>query len=197
MSLAEFFLKKKFIANLIREKDIGIGRDKKIVDSINRYLKPKANILDIGCGVCRISKMLAEKGHKIVPLDVQDLSIYQKITPIIYDGNTIPFKNNSFDYSLLLYVLHHTKNPEAALKEAKRVSKKIIVIEDIYHNKFHKYLTFFADSCVNLEFIGHPHSNKSDTEWKKTFKKHKLKLIDTRQFWTWGVFMEKVYFLSK
>ncbi|GAG39124.1 unnamed protein product, partial [marine sediment metagenome] len=139
-------------------------RAKDMVKQIEPYLDKHKNILDIGSGCCNICKILNEKQFKVTPIDVKDLSAINDIKPIIYDGKKIPFKKNKFDNALILTVLHHTPYPKKIIKEAKRVSKKIIIIEDIYTNKIHKYVTYFVDSFLNLEFIGHPHSNKTDKE---------------------------------
>lgn len=197
MSLAEYLIQRKFVAKFIREYKIGLARDRQLVGLITPYLKGSINILDIGCGLCRITKILQDKGFKVTPIDVQNLSIMEDITPTIYDGKKLPFKNNSFDTALLLTVLHHTPDPEAILNEAKRVSKKIIIIEDIYKNTAHKYLTFALDSLINLEFFGHPHLNKDDDGWKKLFKKLNLKLKSAKYKKIWKVFSTATYFLEK
>ena len=114
--------------------------------------------MDIGSGTCNVCEILSKKGYEITPLDVHDLSFVNNIKPVIYDGNKIPYANNKFDQTLILTVLHHTPNPEKILQEAKRVSKRIIIIENVYSNWLHKYLTYFFDSLLNLEFIGHPHT---------------------------------------
>ncbi|MFW6252958.1 MAG: hypothetical protein ACOC4F_03410 [bacterium] len=64
----------------------------------------------------------------------------------------------------------------AVLREAARVAKRIIVIEDVYTNAAQKHLTFFTDSVFHLEFRGHTHSNRTDTEWRKAFVDLGLKL---------------------
>jgi len=197
MTLAEFIIQRKFVAKLIREHKIGLARDRQLVKLITPFLKSASNILDIGSGLCRIAKILQDKGYEVTALDIQNLSIVPDIKPIIYDGKKLPFKNNSFDTALLLTVLHHTPDPEAILKEAKRVSKKIIIIEDIYKNTAHKYLTFALDSLLNLEFFGHPHSNKDDNGWKKLFKKLNLNLKGAKYKKIWKVFLTTTYFLEK
>jgi len=84
------------------------------------------------------------------------------------------------------------------LLEAKRVSKKIIIIEEIYTNIFNKYLTYFIDSLLNLEFIGHPHTNKTDKEWKLLFGQLGLKLTDAKYSRTFLVKTRQViYCLEK
>lgn len=147
---------------------------------INQYLKKHDKILDIGCGPCFLTSFLSERGFEVTPVDVQNLSAFKKIKPIIYDGGNLPFKKNSYDLALLLTVLHHIKDFKAIIKEAKRVSKKIIIIEDVYHNNFNKYLIYFFDSLLNLEFFNHPHNNLNDSQWKRLFKEENLKLEDTQ-----------------
>ena len=197
MTFAEFIIRKKFVANFIRDHKIGIARDYSLINLIKPYLKKNQQILDIGAGLCRITQMLQKKGYMVTPIDIQDLSIIDDIKPIIYDGEKLPFKNNSCDVALLLTVLHHTPNPEAILREAKRVSRNIVIIEDIYENTAHKYLTYFMDSIMNLEFFGHPHSNKDDKGWKELFNKLNLKLKSKNYRKVWGVFSIATYYLEK
>lgn len=138
-------------------------------------------ILDIGSGGCDVVKKLMENNFDVTPLDIKNKSFIKTIKPILYDGTHMPFEDNSFDTALLIFVMHHTKDPVELLKEAKRVSKKrLIVKEDIYRNKKEKIVTYISDSFVNLEFFGHPHSNKTDLEWKELFIKLDLNLIATK-----------------
>ncbi|MCK5591854.1 MAG: methyltransferase domain-containing protein, partial [Candidatus Pacebacteria bacterium] len=154
------------------------------------------NIIDIGAGTCNVCALLKEKGFQIIPLDVQNLSFVKEIKPVIYDGRKIPFEDKSFNTSLILTVLHHTSVPEDIIKEAKRVSQRIIIIEDIYLNTFHKYLTYFVDNLLNFEFSGHPHTNKGDQEWKLLFKELGLKLKEARYRRSFLVFKQAVYYLE-
>lgn len=167
-----------------------------MVDKILPFLDKKDKIIDIGSGSCSICEILSENGFDITPLDIKNSSVVESIKPIIYGGKKIPFPDKSFDVSLIITVLHHTQNPEKLLKEAKRVSKKIIIIEDIYSNIFQKYFTYFLDSLVNFEFRGHPHSNKTDKGWKAAFKKLKLKITDTRIDYCFPAFKIVMYVLE-
>jgi len=191
----EFLQKNKFLRRIIYKT--GKARANFLIDKIQPFFDKKDTILDIGAGVCNICEILLKKGNKVIPLDIQDLSFVDNLKPVIYNGNKMPFKDNEFDTSLISTVLHHTPDPEKILLEAKRVSKRIIIIEDIYSNWLHKYITYFFDSLLNLEFIGHPHTNKSDKQWKKTFKKLGLKLIDTKYNTSFLVFKNAIYYLEK
>lgn len=193
--LIEFLQKNKFFRRIIYKA--GKARAKDMINKIKPFLNKNDAILDIGSGTCNVCEILFENRYKITPMDVQDLSFVNNIRPLIYNGNKIPYGDNQFDKTLILTVLHHTPSPENILKEAKRVSKKIIIIEDIYSNWLHKYITYFFDSLLNLEFIGHPHTNKSDKQWKKTFAKLGLKLIDAKYNRSFLVFKLATYYLEK
>jgi len=140
---------------------------------------------------------MQREGHNLTPLDVVDQTLSSEVEPLIYNGKKLPFDDNSFNTALILTVLHHTSNPKEILSEAKRVADKIIIVEDIYSNPIQKYLTFIVDSIVNMEFAGHPHSNKSDTEWKTTFNKLGLKLKATRYDRFLLFFRQATYYLEK
>ena len=138
-----------------------------------------------------------DSDYDVTSIDVKDKSKVKSVKPIVYGGKKIPFEDGSFEVSIIIAVLHHTEDPISLIKEAMRVSKCVVIMEDVYDNTFQKYLTYFFDSLVNLEFIGHPHSNKSDKEWKKEFKELNLKLVDAKYGKIWGVFNEAFYYLEK
>jgi len=127
-------------------------------------------ILDIGSGNGILCHALRKRNFKVIPLDVDHLSMIDEVKPVIYDSVCFPFKDSSFDVALLLTVLHHTQNPPQVLAEARRVARRIIVIEEIYSNPIEKYLTYLVDSVFNFEFFGHPRTNKTDSGWRETFE---------------------------
>ena len=151
---------------------------------VNRKIAPfehlldqHQRILDIGSGNGLVAYTLMQKGFNITPLDIENLSYSNKIEPIVYDGKKIPFEDQSFDVALILTVLHHTSDPSAILLEAKRVAKRILIIEDIYSNPIQKKLTLWMDQFVNWGYSPCPKTNKDDTGWKSTFEDLNLQLI--------------------
>lgn len=191
----DYLRKNEFFRKIIY--NAGKNRAESMVDIFKPFLNKNDKIIDIGAGVCNVCEVLQKNHYQVTPLDVVNLSFVKNIKPLIYDGKTIPFKANTFDKALILTVLHHVHHPENVIKEAKRVAKEIIIVEDIYSDWFHKYLTYFFDSLLNLEFVGHPHSNKSDQEWQKTFKKLGLKLIDVKYNQSFLIFKHATYYLKK
>jgi len=157
----------------------GCKRAEKWMRRIEEYLPKNGRILDIGCGMCAMSKVMCKK-HQVTSLDVKNKSFVKDIKPILYDGKRMPFEEKSFDAALVMFILHHTKHQKQVLEEAKRVSKRIIVMEDIFKSTVHKYWTYFLDSVSNLEFFGHPHSNRKDKEWQQFFAELGLKVKSVR-----------------
>jgi len=194
MSL-QFVKKTKFLKNLIFK--IWLWDAKQKLSLIQKYFSKSDRLLDIGTGPGSVCLLLRKNGFDVTPIDIQDLSLTNEVRPEIYDAKRIPFKRGDFDNVLILTVLHHSRDPVEVIMEAKRISKNLIIIEDIYQNSFQKYLTYIADSIANFEFIGHPHSNKSDVDWKKIFKKLGLKLKDAQYKCFLLFFRQAIYYLEK
>jgi ubiquinone/menaquinone biosynthesis C-methylase UbiE len=116
------------LRSLISANKLGLSKN---------YLKNK-KCLDAGCGSSfhgslNLFKMGAnevvaldlnktifthqKKIEKIIPKD-------KKLTIKVGSVLKLPFKNNSFDFVLCQGVMHHTTNPEKAVKECFRVLKK-------------------------------------------------------------------------
>jgi ubiquinone/menaquinone biosynthesis C-methylase UbiE len=168
-----------------------------VTRKITKHLHKEDAVLDIGSGSCEVCSLLQEEGFDVTPVDVKNRSRVTSIEPIIYDGKTLPFADNQFDVSLLITVLHHTKNPEEIVKEARRVSKRIILMEDLHASTFQKYATFIMDSIYNNEYLGHPHSNKTEREWEEVFNNLGLKII-AREKNDWGHFFTSgTFYLEK
>ena len=173
------------------------ARAKDLAGMVSPYLKKDELILDIGPASCTVTEVLIDQGLRVFPLDVENFSIVDTILPTLYDGDRMPFKDDQFDTSLILFVLHHTPDPAKVLAEAMRVSKKIIILEDIVTSPFHKSLTAALDSLMNLEFYDQPHTNKSDQEWRTIFENLDLKLLAQEYMSSSIIMRHALYFLEK
>lgn len=161
------------------------------------FLSPNEKILDIGCGNGLVSLYLQKKGFDITALDVADLAYSPKIKVMVYNGENIPFAENQFDVALLLTVLHHTDSPEKVLKEAARVAKKILIIEDIYENPFQQYLTYIMDTFVNFGFSNMTYQNKSDKAWRQLFAEMSLQVENVSYKRVLFFFKQATFFIKK
>ena len=164
---------------------------------IKRYLDRSQNILDLGCGPCWVTSILRNEGFNVTPVDVEDLSIMEGIEPIVYDGKELPFGDNEFDITLLLTVLHHVREPVSLLREVKRVSNDVVIIEDVHSNAVMKQIIKFLDSAANLEFRGPPHNNHTDNEWRSIFQKEGFSIVDHRSHRRAGLFRQVVYHIKR
>jgi SAM-dependent methyltransferase len=185
----------RFLKNLIYR--ILKARGKDLAGMVSPYLKKGELILDIGPASCTVTEALIDQGLRVFPLDVENFSIVDMVLPTLYDGNRMPFRDDQFDTSLILFVLHHTPDPAKVLAEAKRVSKKIIIFEDIVTSPTHKFLTAALDSLMNLEFYDQPHTNKSDQEWRVVFENLGLKLLTQEYMSSTIIMRHALYFLEK
>lgn len=151
-----------------------------IAGLLEGWIAPGSSVLDIGTGEGFVARWLKDAGHQVIPLDVRDRARARGIRPLLYDGEHIPFGARRFDYALLSTVLHHTPAPEALLREAARVARRVIIIEDIYTTPLGRMWTSFACSLANMQFAGHPHSTKNDAGWRETFGALGLELLEAR-----------------
>lgn len=148
---------------------------------IGPLIKPNEKVIDIGCGHGFLGEMISKKA-KVTLLDVTSTNM-SSLPLTMYDGKSIPFKNNSFDVGILRAVLHHANNPEALLKESARVCKRLIIVEDTlwspWDNKFYTFMdkltSWQQDIKAGLHF-------KSNGDWIDLFEKNKLILKSSQYF---------------
>lgn len=86
-------------------------------------------LLDVGCGTGIAIQTIKEKSNREVKgIDISKTSINicrkKHLDCVIYDGNTIPYKNGAFEVVGSYNVLEHTNNPLRFLNENVRVLKK-------------------------------------------------------------------------
>ncbi|HWY68178.1 MAG TPA: class I SAM-dependent methyltransferase [Terriglobales bacterium] len=99
--------------------------------TIANLLPANARVLDIGCGDGLLSSQIVKKRSDLVVQGIDVLVRNKTFIPVTeFDGAVIPYANDSFDVAILVDVLHHTDDPTVLLREAKRVSRKGIVIKD-------------------------------------------------------------------
>lgn len=149
---------------------LALWRVQEKLAEIGFYLEPVDRVLDVGAGNCILCRELGRLGYNVVPVDRKNLSFVDEIVPVVYDGMTLPFSDDSFDVALVITVLHHVRDPDAVLGEARRVARRIIVIEEIYETLFERYCTYAIDSLFNFDFFNHPRSNRTDAGWRQAFR---------------------------
>lgn len=135
-------------------------------------------VLDVGCGDGTLAKSMMNENPK---LDFQGIDVFLRpsvaIPAKVYDGQTIPFGDGSFDWITICDVLHHTDDPTAILTECARVARRGVVVKD------HLREGIFADSTLRfMDWVGNrghgvrlPYNYLSRSEWNTAFTKANLK----------------------
>ena len=137
----------------------------RVTDFFRKYLPgPPLRILDVGSGRGCNASGLERLGHAVVPLDVVDGGTCEH--PILYDGNSIPFSDNSFDVALASFMLHHADNWEAVLGEMRRVAPRLVVFENTPEAPIDEWLT---RRHAESHWGGRPEGFKTHEEWLETF----------------------------
>ncbi|MGD0328233.1 MAG: class I SAM-dependent methyltransferase [Minisyncoccia bacterium] len=122
--------------------------------------------LNIGSGLGHFSFFAERAGIKIVSLEIiKHPKAVNVKNFILYDGRRMPFDDNAFETSIATYVLHHAFDRKALLEEMRRVtSKRIILVEELYHNFFGKIQLALLDFWVNFRL-----KQKSPIHWQSFF----------------------------
>lgn len=120
--------------------------------AFEKFLGKDSKVLDIGCGNGIITSLLKKRfGCDIRGTDVLDYASASGIEFKKMDSPTeLPFADASFDFALLVDVLHHTRDQKAVLDEAARVAKRILVF-DIEPGFSTWFLDVFVNYIINRE----------------------------------------------
>jgi 2-polyprenyl-3-methyl-5-hydroxy-6-metoxy-1,4-benzoquinol methylase len=90
-------------------------------------------LLDLGCGTGAQTFHFATRGGVIAGVDVKRafLQEFQRVaargglgeraSPVMYDGSTLPFSDETFDAAISFEVLEHVRDERATLRELARV----------------------------------------------------------------------------
>ena len=79
------------------------------------------SVLEIGCGHGALSNRLIELGKHVIKTDYQPTQ-----DGVLHcDAHTIPFKDKSFELIACVNTLEHLHTPALALKEMRRVGRKL------------------------------------------------------------------------
>lgn len=167
------------LINEIHEKSVHNRR----VESLTRHLvglMPRSgSVLDVGCGDGLLASLLAEKVPNTTFRGIDVLVREQTHIPVeFFDGDAIPHADNSFDAVMMVDVLHHTVDPVALLREAKRVARTHIILKD------HTRDGWLANSTLRfMDWVGNahhgvalPYNYLSRSEWDQAFADLDLKI---------------------
>lgn len=148
------------------------------VEMLSRHLMElipaNARVLDVGCGDGLLAGLIGQLRKDIYISGVDVLLRENTHFPITqFDGENLPFPDNSFDAVMFVDILHHTTDAMILLREAKRVATDCILIKDHTRNGF------LAESTLRfMDFIGNakhgvnlPYNYWSEEQWRAALVK--------------------------
>lgn len=150
------------------------------VQLITSRLANGERILDFGCGDFLFSQKLSAgfSGIKITGVDIVDVPIHPgNMRFVLYDGKSLPFKDNSFDTVICIYSLHHCDNLELSLKECLRVAERLLIIESIPRSAIERRIMKFLDWILNVwkpQPVPLSYQFLSTQGWNSLFQKYQL-----------------------
>jgi ubiquinone/menaquinone biosynthesis C-methylase UbiE len=144
-----------------------------------RYFKNEDTILDVGCADLNYTLDFADNGFKVTGMDLSDSQIHagkfkaeekgKDIPLVVGDAEHLPFKDESFDTCISMSTLIFVPDPQKAIKELDRVSKKNIIID--VPNKISPYYSVI-DKILRSGMFGFEVQGKQfhENEIKKMFE---------------------------
>jgi len=143
-----------------------------------RLIPPGSRVLDIGCG----DGSLAERILRIEPsIGIEGIEIRERPSCRIpcrqYDGRRIPFPDASFDLCLFVDVLHHTPDIGPLLGEARRVSRRHLLVKDhVWKTRFDFRTLMFMDWIGNRAHgVRLPYHFQREEDWRRLFRRAGLR----------------------
>ncbi len=115
----------------LHERTIFDRRTHVLSTAISGLIPPGSSVLDIGCGTGQLANMIMQHNAGI---SIRGVEVSARpsclIEYSIYNGVNIPHDDNSFDVCMFVDVLHHALQIQELLRDAKRVSRRYILIKD-------------------------------------------------------------------
>ena len=163
-------------------RKIVMGRRVRQISSYIAELMPKKvlSVLDVGAGTGEMAQAINSFRQELVFTGVDVYIRPKTFIPVVkYDGDRLPFNDNSFDAVIIVDVLHHCNDPVAVLKECARVSKSFVMIKDhvsdsVYDEKILAFMDWVGNSAHGVVL---PYNYLSSSDWTSAFDKAELKTM--------------------
>ncbi|MFB2898157.1 class I SAM-dependent methyltransferase [Aerosakkonemataceae cyanobacterium BLCC-F50] len=191
MNLTDLLAKK--LVKPIHSQTVSGRRVKRLSHHLNTMIPPNQSLLgiDVGCGSGEIARYIQDSNPQLKIVGVDILQRKDAVIDIVkFDGQKLPFEDKSYDFIIIVDVLHHTDNPLILMNECARVSRNFILIKDhICENWWDRVRLRFMDWVGNRAYdVPLPYNYLSVNQWNKLYelsgvvceqKKHKLNLYST------------------
>ena len=164
-ALRNYLADNPFFFTLLRKIiELNFHAEKGIIKKEFDLLSPK-KILDIGCGTGEFSPLF--RGHEYTGIDISPryinfaARVHTHGAFSVMDATQLQFPDQSFDYILVMAILHHLSNADVdkVLSEARRVLKpggKLLIIEDAKIDELRNWFVKLTQRFDKGDFIRPP-----------------------------------------
>jgi SAM-dependent methyltransferase len=174
----------KALLNAVHHRAVHNRRVHVLARQLAQIIPDGGRVLDVGCGDGLISREIMNRRPdlEIEGVDVM-LRPVTHIPATTFDGNVLPFADDSFDYVTIVDVLHHTTDPVIMLAESRRVARKGVVIKDHLREGFGAGATLRVMDWVGNR--GHdvvlPYNYLTRAQWDDAFQRAGLRVAEWRE----------------
>lgn len=168
---------------------------------LEEYKDNNSKVLDLGCGIGLTLSILTQRFPKSIGCDVDPEAvkatkgilekIQRKVPVVLYDGNNLPFANNSFDIVVSIEVIEHVNNPYKMLSEIRRVLKPDGILHITTANKWWPYEPHFR-----LLFLSYLPEFIADFYIRLTGKGESYHDIKLPSYWNFKKMVNKYFFVE-
>ncbi|MCX5637089.1 MAG: methyltransferase domain-containing protein [Planctomycetota bacterium] len=131
------------------------------------------NGLDVGCGSGEVAKSIEDRCPHIRISGVDVLIRKGTMIKVIkFDGTRLPYEDKSYDFTMLVDVLHHAHDPGILIRECVRVSRKFILLKDhVCESGWDRARLRFMDWVGNRGYdVQLPYNYLSTSDWEKLYR---------------------------
>jgi len=168
----------------LHEKLVFGRRVRRLSEGLLEVVPRGSTILDVGCGDGQIGANLANSGRDLSVRGIDVLIRPQVHIPVTqFDGAKIPFEDGSFDVVMFVDVLHHTNDPSALLIEARRVTKRYLLLKDHFRtgpigNVTLRAMDWFGNAHHGVVL---PYNYLSESEWNRIYRRLELGVVKMKR----------------
>ena len=162
------------ILNTLHGEKVFPHRQRVLVGHLAALIPDGCTVLDVGTGDGSIAHAIQSRKTGVEVRGIDVLVRPETRIPVApFDGETIPYADNSFDVVLFVDVLHHTTDPQILLTEAARVARRCVIIKDHCRDGLLAGPTLrFMDWVGNARFgVALPYNYWSHAQWAAGYQR--------------------------